>query len=108
MKRSGYWCGPDGRDQFYRTFLNDPFWIDVPTLDAMTDREVSEWLLGRYEKPDAEEKVAEWEEKVAVADAEHAAKPLAVRKAEYLELCRSFGCTDAEAEAEWVKYLEGS
>ena len=106
MSRAGYWCGPGGRDEFYRTFLNDPFWMSVPDLDAMTDREVSEHLLAKYVKPPAAERVAAWEKQVEAADAAFKELPVADQKAAYLAMCEDVGVPAKEAEAEWNR-LQG-
>jgi hypothetical protein len=101
MSRAGYWCGPGGRDDFYRTLCNDPFWKGIPELDAMTDREVSEYLLAQYVKGEAAGRTADWEQQVAANDAAFAAKPPDEQRAAYLVMCRDHGIAEADAVAEW-------
>lgn len=62
--------------------------------------------MRRYEKPDVSPAVEAWEESQAAAEAEHAAKPLAQRKAEYWAFCESFGITDDVIATNWNRYLE--
>lgn len=73
----------------------------------MTDREVYEHLYRRYEKADTAQEIAQWERHRADADAAVEAMPLEDRKRAFWDLCRDFGCSEADTAAQWEAYLKG-
>jgi len=84
----------------YRALLNEPFGKTREYVDGLTDAEVYRWHFRKYDKE------ADALEAAARVEAEDAEKTAEERKAEYVALCRSFGHSDAEAEAEWKKWLK--
>lgn len=53
---------------------------------------------------DKEADAEEWARRVTEADE---GKPLDRKRDEFVALCRSFGSSEVEAEAEWQKWLKG-
>lgn len=83
-----------------RQLLNEPFGIADPVvIDRLTDRQVYDWYFRRH---DAE---ADAEEAVLRTTAADEGKPLAQKHDEYVAVCRSFGFSNEEAEAEWRKWV---
>lgn len=84
----------------YRTLCNEPFNRTREYVDSLTDAEVYRFHFRKYDKEaDALEMMAHMEQ----ADAE---KTLEQKREEHRALCRSFGHTDEQAEAEWQAWLK--
>lgn len=84
----------------YRALLNEPFNKDRAYVDSLTDREAYAW---HFRKHDKEADILEAAAHVEQAEAE---KTLAQKHEEYVALCRSFGHSDEQAEAEWANWLK--
>lgn len=82
--------------------------MTVEQLDRMTYRQVYSWLYCKYAKKDSGERTIQaWEQQQEQAEKEFAQKPLEQRKAEFWDMCRGFGCKEAEIAAQWEAYLNG-
>ena len=73
----------------------------------MTDRDVYEVFYRKYEPPDPDSLARELEDRRRAADEAHAKKPLAQRKREFWDLCKSHGCKEADTQRQWDAYLKG-
>ena len=86
----------------YRALLNEPFGKDKAYVDSLTDAEVYRWHFRKYDKEaDAMELAAHMEQ----ADAE---KTPEQKREEHRAMCRSFGHSDEQAEAEWQAWVKGT
>lgn len=74
----------------------------------MTDRDVYEHFYRRYADPDTVGKIEAHEKQLAAVEEEFAQKPLDQRKAEFWDMCRDFGCKEADIQAQWDEYLKGN
>jgi hypothetical protein len=80
--------------------LNDPFWLEQERIDKLTDREAYDLYFRKYDKE------SEAAEEIDRMNAEGEAKTLEQRKAEFIEMCQSFGHSLQAAEQQWQEWLK--
>ncbi len=80
--------------------MSEPFSVGDPAIVyGLTDREIY-WLF--FRPHDKEADAEDMAEQLTAADE---VKPLDQKRDEYIALCRSFGHSDEQAEAEWQAWL---
>jgi hypothetical protein len=80
--------------------LNEPFNRTREYVDGLTDWQVYHWHFRKY---DREADAIETVERIEEEDRE---KPVERKREEFVALCRSFGHTEAQAEAEWRAWAD--
>jgi hypothetical protein len=56
-------------------------------------------------EPDTEKRMEEYEAKRKQVEAEFTQKTLDQRRSEFWDLCKSFGCREADIQKQWDEYL---